>query len=83
MLHTDETLFSTGRLSWWLLESVVFLLQPNPWCCGVSFAVASSYGGQIYDFYLNELLSLLSLLRCYVLVRLFLLRSAYMSPRCT
>lgn len=59
----------------------IFLLQPNLWCNKYSVEITAEYTGQTYTLYVNEILSLLSLLRFYVLIRLFLFRSVYMNPR--
>lgn len=44
--------------------------------------IMASYVTKEYDFFVNELLSLLALLRFYILIRLFLFKSSYMNPRC-
>lgn len=86
-LSKFDNIFTAGKYEM-IVEIVVLLLQPYPFFNGKSptmieirFTTSNIRNNYTFDFKLNYLLVLLGFARAYILLRVFLLKTEYMSPR--
>lgn len=64
-----------------LIEMIVIALQPYPFFKNITFVTSNIYDSFNFEFKINYILVMLGFLRVFLLLRLVLLSSSYMSPR--
>jgi voltage-gated potassium channel len=72
---------TAGRVFNLLVEAALLVLQPYPFLNKVTFTTLDLYDSVPFEFKLNYLLVLLSMIRLYVTFRSHLNRTEYMNPR--
>lgn len=86
-LSKFDTIFSAGKYEI-IIEIVILLMQPYPFfnstcLCDVAitFQTMNIRNNYSFDFKLNYLLVILGFARLFIIFRVFLLKTEYMSPR--
>lgn len=75
------TLFSSGKIPQLLTEIIIILMQPYPFIDHIYFETYNFYNGFWFNFKLNWLLTILSYFRSFIICRVLLKESSFMSPR--
>lgn len=87
-LSKFDTIFSAGKYEI-ILEIGILLMQPYPFLNGkgiwvsldIYFTTMNIRNNYSFDFKLNYLLVILGMFRLFIILRVFLLKTDYMSPR--
>lgn len=64
-----------------IIEMCIVSLQPYPFFQNITFVTSNIYDSFTFDFKINYILVMFGFLRIFLLLRLVLLSSSYMSPR--
>ena len=66
-----------------LLEVGVLFFQPYPFFEGVTVSMSDNFDGINFDYQLNYILVFLGFSKLFIILRVVLTNTVYMSPRCT
>lgn len=83
ILDEEETILTSGKSGNLLLEVGVLLFQPYPFFEGVTVSMNDNYDGVSFNFQLNYILVFLGFSKLFIILRVVLTNTVYMSPRCT
>jgi len=81
MLPSDANIKNTGGIWVLLLETFTLLLQPYPFTRDLRINMTNVFENLSYYYDLNDLLSLLIVLRVYIILRFIINTTLYRSPR--
>jgi hypothetical protein len=73
---------TSGKSGSLLIEAGVLLFQPYPFFQGVTVSMSDNYDGINFDFSLNYILVFLGFSKLFIILRVVLTNTVYMSPRC-
>lgn len=82
ILDDEETITTSGKSGSMLLEVGVLLFQPYPFFEGVTVDMIDSYDEVSFNFQLNYILVFLGFSKLFIILRVVLTNTVYMSPRC-
>ena len=66
-----------------MIELVVLLFQPYPFFSNVTVSMSNNFDGVSFDFQVNYILVFLGFSKLFIILRVVLTNTVYMSPRCT
>ena len=64
------------------MEIGVLLFQPYPFFEGVTVSMSDNFDGISFDYQLNYILVFLGFSKLFIILRVVLTNTVYMSPRC-
>jgi len=73
---------TSGKSGNLILEIIVLLLQPYSFLEGLSVSMSDNYDALSFDFKLNYILVFLGFSKLFIILRVVLTNTIYMSPRC-
>lgn len=82
ILDEEETIVTSGKSGNMILEIVVLLFQPYPFLDELTVTMNDNYDGFTFDFKLNYILVFLGFFKLFIILRVVLTNTVYMSPRC-
>ena len=82
ILDEEETIMSSGKSGSLILEIIVLLLQPYTFFNGRTVSMSDNYDEISFDFKLNYILVFLGFSKLFIILRVVLTNTIYMSPRC-
>lgn len=82
ILDIEETIFTSEKGASLFLEIFILTLQPYPFLENVTVNMADSYDGFTFDYKFNYILVFLGFGKLFIILRVILTGTTYMSPRC-
>ena len=82
ILDMEETIFTSGKGSALFLEVFILLLQPYPFFADTTIKMIDNYNGFTFDYKFNYILVFLGFGKLFIILRVILTGTVYMSPRC-
>lgn len=82
ILDEEETIITSGKSGSLLVEVGVLLFQPYPFFEGTTVSMTNNFDGINFDFQLNYILVFLGFSKLFIILRVVLTNTVYMSPRC-
>ena len=81
VLYDKVSLISSKKVVYLLGEWAIMAVQPYPFLIGYTFSTSNYYVGYDIEYHANDLLTILSFGRIYILLRAALLMTPYMNNR--
>lgn len=78
----EETLFTSGKGITVCIEVFILFLQPYPFLENFTIQMTDSYDGFSFDYKFNYILVFLGFSKLFIILRVILTNTIYMSPRC-
>jgi hypothetical protein len=82
ILDEEETIITSGKSGSLLVEVGVLLFQPYPFFEGVTISMSDSFDNVSFNFQVNYILVFLGFSKLFIILRVVLTNTVYMSPRC-